>query len=356
VVSFSQATVIPFTHGINYPWTVFDGRPNYGCDFGLNVWGSRAGVTAHQAEVRRDFEAMAAMGVEVARWFVFTDGRGGIAWDVAHRVSGLADGVIADLDCALEIAVATRVRLCLVLFDYAWMVHREERDSSGRVLFTTSPAELGTPQGRARILEHVVDPIVARYGHRGDRADLGAAIHSFDVINEPDWVARGLALDRRRQPGSWRPRVPQPFTLDQLRALVRSVADRVHAATNSLVTVGGGRVRVAAEWDDPAYGLDFIQVHTYPDRRHPERDRSVIGLRCSDLRVSKPVLIGECPANGDRLHPDDVAPMPHTLSEYVDAARAGGYLGAWPWSFKGVDGFGAVPRDEFATTCRLFHL
>jgi hypothetical protein len=23
--------------GINYPWTVFQGKPNYGCDFGVNV-------------------------------------------------------------------------------------------------------------------------------------------------------------------------------------------------------------------------------------------------------------------------------------------------------------------------------
>ena len=24
--------------GINYPWTVVDGRANYGCDFGRNIW------------------------------------------------------------------------------------------------------------------------------------------------------------------------------------------------------------------------------------------------------------------------------------------------------------------------------
>jgi hypothetical protein len=54
--------------GINYPWTVFEGKPNYGCDFGRNKWGSHAGVTAHRDEVRADFAVMATMGVEVARW------------------------------------------------------------------------------------------------------------------------------------------------------------------------------------------------------------------------------------------------------------------------------------------------
>ena len=42
--------------GINYPWSVFQGKPNYGCDFGWNKWDSHAGVTAHLDEVRADFQ------------------------------------------------------------------------------------------------------------------------------------------------------------------------------------------------------------------------------------------------------------------------------------------------------------
>src|SRR5688572_4078155 len=44
--------------GINYPWTVFDGRANYGCDFGRNKWNSHTGVSAHAQDVRDDFAAM----------------------------------------------------------------------------------------------------------------------------------------------------------------------------------------------------------------------------------------------------------------------------------------------------------
>jgi len=98
-----------------------------------------------------------------------------------------------------------------------------------------------------------------------------------------------------------RPRVGRPFSRDERRALVRGVADRAHGTTDSLVTVGGGRVKFAAEWSDPAYGLDVVQIHLYPNIRHPRRDR-----------------------------------------EYLMMARDGGYLGAWPWSFKGVDDFGAM--------------
>ena len=73
--------------GINYPWTVFEGRANYGCDFGRNIWNSHTGVSAHVAEVRADFDAMAGTGLEVVRWFVFTDGRGGVAWNPAGQCS-----------------------------------------------------------------------------------------------------------------------------------------------------------------------------------------------------------------------------------------------------------------------------
>jgi len=337
---------VDFVPGINYPWTVVGGQPNYGCDFGTNIWGSHTGVSTHQDDVRRDFEAMAAMGAEVVRWFVFTDGRGGVRWGPDRALEGLAPGVFEDMDAALQIAEAAGVRVCLVLFDFSWMLRWEQFDASGVLLFRTQPAVLASPEGQARVFRLVVDPVIARYGHGGPRADLGQVIHSFEVINEPDWVTRGLEPDWRLTPGAWRFRVPRPFTRAELRALVRSVADRVHAHTNALVTVGGGRVRFAAEWDDPAYGLDFIQLHLYPDVRYPRRDHALPGGHCSRLGLTKPVLIGEFPANGNRAHPDDHQPPPDSLTDYVDHARRHGYLGAWPWSFKGVDAFGAVDAAE----------
>ena len=48
--------------GINYPWTVYDGRANYGCDFGRNKWDSHTGVTAHADDVRADFAGDGAAG------------------------------------------------------------------------------------------------------------------------------------------------------------------------------------------------------------------------------------------------------------------------------------------------------
>jgi hypothetical protein len=286
--------------GINYPWTMFEGRPNYGCDFGRNKWDSHSGVTAHLADVRADFTTMAASGVEVARWFVFADGRGGVAWNASGELTGLAERCLDDFDAALDIAGASGVRLCLVLLDFEWLDSPSRRSAIETSAF----------------LERVLDPVLDRYGRHG-------AIPSFDIINEPDW----------------RP----DFPVDRLRGFVGAAAARIHAASTALVTLGGGRVSGAREWDHPSYGLDIVQIHSYPDVRYPGRDESVFGRTAADFGLSKPLLIGECPSH-PRQHPEGHLSPAHTLEDYLNLAREGGYLGAWPWSFKGVDAFGAPPR------------
>ena len=293
--------------GINYPWTLYQGKPNYGCDFGRNKWNSHAGVTAHPEDVRADFEAMAAAGFEVTRWFVFTDGRGGVKWNASGEIAGIADRFFDDMDAALEISASTNVRLCLVLVDFAWI-----DDAVRRVALESSV-----------FLDRVLDPFLDRYG-------VNSSIHSLDVINEPDWVTRELATNPER--GVW--------PIESLRAFVGGAAARIHARSSALVTVGGGQVRFAREWDDAAYGLDFVQVHSYPDVRYQDRDVSLFGMTAADFGLSKPLLIGECPPD-PRAHPEGHLSPAYTLDDYLNLARDGGYLGAWPWSFKGVDAFGA---------------
>jgi hypothetical protein len=298
--------------GINYPWTVFEGKPNYGCDFGRNKWNSHAGVTAHRDEVRADFAAMAAMGVEVARWFVFTDGRGGVEWTEAGELAGLAVSFGDDMSAALEIAAESNVRLCLVLVDFAWL-----DDPLRRAALETSA-----------FADRVLDPFLQQFGG-------SEWIHSIDIVNEPDWITVELATDPKR--GRW--------PLDRLRSFVGTVAGRIHQHSSALVTLGGGQVKCAKEWDDPAYGLDFVQIHSYPDVRYQDRDESVFGRDAVDFGLSKPLLIGECPSD-PRAHPEGHLSPAYTLDDYLQLARAGGYLGAWPWSFKGVDAFGAVDKSR----------
>jgi len=294
--------------GINYPWTIFQGRPNYGCDFGRNQWNSHTGVTAHLEEVRADCHAMADAGYEVARWFVFTDGRGGVEWAVDGSLSGLDDRFDDDMRAALEIAKESGVRLCLVLIDFAWFEDADRR----RAL------ESG------EFLDRVLDPFLDRFG--GD-----PMIHSFDVINEPDWITHKLATNPRRA----------VWSLDRLRAFVNAMSSRIRRSSSASITLGGGQVKFAKEWDDPIYGLDFVQVHSYPDVRYQDRDASIFALTARDFELTKPLLIGEFPSDPRRHPPGHLSPA-YTLDDYLRAARDGGYLGAWPWSFKGVDAFGGL--------------
>ena len=292
--------------GINYPWTIFQDRPNYGCDFGRNRWNSHSGVTAHLDDVRADCRAMANAGYDVARWFVFTDGRGGVEWSSSGELIGIDARFDEDMRAALDIAAEAGIKLCLVLVDFAWLDHPARRIALESAAFA----------------DRVLDPFLDRFGN-----DPG--IHSFDVINEPDWVTHELATDPRR--AAW--------SLDQLRTFVSDLSNRIRRSSAALITLGGGQVKFAREWDDPIYGLDFVQVHSYPDVRYQDRDASVFDLSAAELGVSKPLLIGECPTN-PRLHPPGHLSPAYTLADYLQRARDGGYLGAWPWSFKGVDAFG----------------
>jgi hypothetical protein len=298
--------------GINYPWTVFDGRANYGCDFGRNKWNSHTGVSANTDHVHDDFRAMSAARLEVARWFLFTDGRGGIAWTTGGEITGLEPAFFADMDAALDIAASSGMRICFVLLDYLWF------DDPARRL------ALLDRQGGSAFLDRVLDPFLDRYGR-------APAIHSLDMINEPDWVIAELATNPNRA----------VWPLERLRTFAGLMAAHIRARSNVAITLGGGRVSAVREWDDPVYDLDFIQVHSYPDVRYPRRDDTLFGKAAADFGLSKPLLIGECPSD-PRRHPANHLSPAYTLANYLALARDGGYLGAWPWSFKGTDAFGAV--------------
>lgn len=275
--------------GANLPWF------HYGCDFGRNRWDSHIGVSTHAGDVRALFTAMASAGVEVVRWFVFTDGRGGLLWSPFGELEGPDAAFASDMDAALDIAGIEGVRLCLALVDFAWL------DDPARRL------ALLDRHDQSAFLDRVIDPLLDRFGRH-------QAIHSIDIINEPDWVVRELATDRAR--AAW--------PLDRLCAFVGAAAARIRSSSLAQVTLGGGLVRHAHEWDRPEYGLDFVQVHSYPH----QRDLSVFDHTASSFALSKPLLIGECPAQ--------------TFEEYQRAGREGGYLGVWPWSINGVDQIGAV--------------
>lgn len=317
--------------GVNYPWR------RYGGDFGATVWGTAHGVRHDAETIRADFAAIAAAGIAVVRWFVFTDARGGLTVDADGWPSGFAPGALEDLDALLALALDAGLEIVPVLFDHTLAFTRHE---AAGVTLGGHAAWLGDPTGQARLLDGVMVPLAARYGAGGPRRALAPAIHAWDLLNEPDWIVRELHPS---------PRVDTPIAFDVLAAWVREATAVMRRRDAGRLTIGNARLRFASWWDAPAFDFDFLQAHAYYDPRH---DHDLLDTPHAALGVSRPVVVGECSAQGDAADPGRGRPsLP--LSALTAAALARGYAGVWPWSWTGVDAHGAPDGAELATTRRL---
>jgi hypothetical protein len=333
-----------FLHGCNYPWSSDGTTIFYGLDFGANVWGSHLGVSTRRAAIERDFAEMAALGFTAVRWFLFCDGRAGIVYDDRGLPAGVDPHLFHDLDTALEIAWATSIRIDLVLLDHRWMFEGVRETIADPVTGTLLEARL--PQGRARILltaagrdalfDRVIVPLVRRYGPSGERSDLSRQVLAYELMNEPDFVIEEWERDLSSH-------VARPLPFAVLAELVARLSDVVHEHSSALTTIGCARLHNLWAWDDDALGLDVLQLHSYPDTRHPERDADVFGLAVHELGMKRPVILGEFPGNGWNQHPPGASPPPTTLDQYLEFALTTGYAGAWPWSFSGTDAYGRLP-------------
>jgi hypothetical protein len=335
---------VSYIHGCNYPWSTDGHTVFYGLDFGANIWGSHLGVSTRRSAVAADFAAMAALGFTAARWFVFADGRSGIVFDDRGMPVGLDAHFFTDVDAGLECARDAGIRVVLVLLDHRWL-YEGVRDAiadpaTGALFEARLPGGrarvLHSPAGREALLLRVIGPTVRRYGPGGARADLEEAILAFEFMNEPDFVIEEWERDLSSHVAA-----PLPFAV--LAELVADVSGLVHESSGVLTTIGCARLHNLWAWDDPALGLDFLQLHTYPDLRHPKRDADVFGMPASTLGVRGPVVLGEFPGNAPAQHPPGAAPPATTLEHYLEFAVHGGYAGGWPWSFSGTDGYGRLP-------------
>ena len=337
----------PFWHGCNYPWSTDGATVYYGLDFGANVWGSHLGVSTRRQAIEDDFAAMAALGLRVARWFVFADGRAGIVYDDGGMPSGVDPHFFVDLDAACEIARGVDMRLSLVLLDHRWMfegVRDTIADPATGALF-----EVRLPRGRADILHsasgraalfgRVFEPLVRRYGPGGERADLADRLFAIELMNEPDFVVEEWERDLSSH-------VPRPLAFEVLARMVGALSGLVHAHTTAFTTLGCARLHNLWAWDDPALGLDLLQIHSYQDTRKPGRDLDPTAPAAASLGFGRPVLLGEFPGDPAVHHPADASPVAQDAESVLEAALHGGYAGAWPWSFSGTDDYGRLPVER----------
>jgi hypothetical protein len=206
--------------GVNYPWR------RYGGDFGPTVWGSRSGIASEAGAVAAEFAAMAGAGVEVVRWFLFADARGGIRLDAGGWPDGFGEGTLEDLDTWLAIALAHAVRVVPVLFDHTLAFRAA---TIGGAAVGGHGRWLAEPTGHARLLDTVIGPLARRYGSRGSHAELGAAVFAWDLLNEPDWLVAEHAPSAR---------VEQPMPFDVLAAWVRDACGVFHGADGHVLGLG----------------------------------------------------------------------------------------------------------------------
>jgi hypothetical protein len=199
--------------------------------------------------------------------------------------------------------------------------------------------------GREALLRHVVEPLVHRYGLAGKRADLGSAILAFEFMNEPDFIIEEWERDVSRH-------VTRPLRFEILADLVSEFSATVHRHTHALSTMAAARLHNLWAWNDGMLGLDFVQVHTYPDTKHSSRDADIFGMPVSSLGMSRPVVLGEFPADAPQQHPPGASPPPTALEDYLEFAVNEGYSGAWPWSFSGTDGYGRIPVEPLRAFAR----
>jgi len=321
-----------FIYGVNYPWSTDGQTVFYGLDFGINVWGSHLGVTTRREAIARDFNDMATLGFVVARWFVFCDGRAGIVYDDRSLPTGLDEQFFNDVDAALEIARDANMRVVFVLFDHHWLfrgIHQAMADP-----ITGDLLDARLPQGHAHVLlsqeghdalfEHAIAPFVRRYGDDGARADLKECIFAFEFMNEPDFVIDEWDRDRS-------PRVRRAVPFAAFAVAVARLSNLVHVSTPAIVTLSAARADNLWAWDDDALGLDILQLHAYPDSLHPG-DVDPFATPADALDVRRDVILGEFRSTA-------------ALDASLEQAIAGGYAGAWPWSFSGTDTYGRLPID-----------
>ena len=320
------------TLGVNYPWR------HYGGDFGPSLWGHHRGIAAAPADVAADLHAMAAAGVQVVRWFVFTDARGGVVVDRDGWPTGIHEGAFDDLDALLTLAHEAGVRVVPVLFDHTLAFRATEH--AGARLGGHGAMARGPGRARAR----------ARLGHRS----AGEALWRERIARAPGirrvrlgpaerarLARRGVVAVEAR--GTARA-VRRLRRVDPRRPSASSDAERQVASRSARRDCGSHRGGTTTALD-----LDFLQVHAYFD---PDHDFDLLRTPYAALGVRRPVLVGECSAQGEAEAPAH-ARAAVSAAELVRSAHQLGYAGAWPWSWRGVDIHGSIEADAFRDVVRL---
>jgi hypothetical protein len=287
-----------FWAGLNFPWKT-------GQDFGTGGWGhSGVSDTTTYQEIDADFANMAAEGVRLVKWRVFSDGRYGLQFDANGTVTGVDELFFKDIDAALEIAKRHDVYLVLTLFSSGlWTADCQ----SGTVHLGGQANTLTDPTRRQALIDHAVVPLL-------DHLATSDRVAAFEIIAEPEW---GVAELNQEQDA----RIKLPLSV--LRDFTGQLTQVIHQHTQSLATVESNRFSNMQNWQQ--LGLDYYSFSWY-DWLEPYEP---LATPASAANLDRPIVLGEFPAGGSAYY---------TLPQVVDLAYSLGYAGAFGWSYWAGDG------------------
>src|SRR5690606_16602270 len=142
--------------------------------------------------------------------------------------TGIDPSVHVDIEAALDLAAQHDVAYIFTLFASP----------------TDLPDEWLASEAGRRAVATVLGELAGRYAGR-------AEISTWQVFNEPEWTI-------------WNGEVQ----VADVQSLVELVAAAIHANSDTLVSVGGGRLDGITLWRD--LGLDYLTVHWYDPMRASE--------------------------------------------------------------------------------------
>ena len=270
-----------------------------------------ASLVERHFQATRELSARLTSEPPLARVFTLVDGRAGILWNPDGSPGGLDDRVFRDLDALVDSAERAQVQLLPVILDFKWACIGKD---NGGVRLGGRSNVIRDRFLRQKFVDNVLDPILERYGNH-------PSVRAWEIMNEPEWVLSGL-------PG--RPADTtkfEPIPLDDMRDFFRVCAQSVRRLTRHDATVGSARRSWVTLWKD--VGLTLHCWHYYdsdPDDGFPWR-----GIL--DLGLQGPVLVTEVPTAGTRQR----------ASDYLRAARNGGYHALCLWSCRAQDTFSDLP-------------
>jgi len=247
---------------------------------------------------------MAAEGVRVVKWRVFSDARYGLQFDDTGTVTGLDAFFMPDIDAALEIAQRHDMYLEFTLFSSGlWTADCQ----SGAVHLGGQAGTLTDPTRRHALIDHAVVPLL-------DHLAASDRVVAFEVIAEPEWGVAEL-----NQQTDARQKLP----LGVLRDFVGELTQAIHQHSHALATVESNRFSNMQNWQQ--LGLDYYSFSWY-DWLQPYEP---LATAASTANLDRPVVIGEYPAGGSAYY---------SLPQVLDTAYSLGYAGAFGWSYWSGDG------------------